>query len=132
MRGVRIRLSRALIGLQHDDGSVDVHPGTALGICTAERHLQRCEVDDVRDLVLVESRAHSRCIGHVAFDERDPCALILRQNEPQPRVVRAEVEPDGLLPELQQRLQRPCTEAPERARDQSAVTLRQAARPGRP
>ena len=49
----------------------DVHARAALGIGAAERHLQRREVDDVRDLVLVERAADRGAVRDVALDERE-------------------------------------------------------------
>jgi hypothetical protein len=40
--------------LEDDDRAVYVHPRAPLGIRADERHLQGCEMDDVRDPVLVE------------------------------------------------------------------------------
>ena len=110
---------------------MDVHARAALGVGAAERDLQRGEVDDVRDLVLVERAAHRRPVRHVPRHERHARALLLRKHESQTGVVGAEVEPDRLLASVEERLQRPGAEAPERTRDERAAGFRQVARPGR-
>jgi hypothetical protein len=84
-----------------------VDASAALGVRATERHLQRGEVDDVRHPIVVESAPHRFEVGHVALDERDPSALVLRQREPKACVIRAEVVADRLLPQLDERLQRP-------------------------
>ena len=110
---------------------MDVHAGTALRIGTAERHLQRGEMHDVRDPVVVERRAEGCSVGHVSRDERDQRPLLLGQDEPHACVVRSEIEADRLLAELDERLERPRAEAAERAGDERAASVRQAVRPGR-
>ena len=106
-----------------------VHARAPLRIRPDERHLHRREVDDVRDVVVVERRADGVQVGHVAFDERHARPLLVRQHESKPRVVRAEVESDRLLAEVEERLQRPRTEAAESSGDERALS--QAGRPGR-
>ena len=75
----------------------------------------------MRDAVLVERAPERRAVGDVALDERDPRALLLGQHEPEPRVVRAEVEPDRLLAEVDECLQRPGAEAAESAGDEQCA-----------
>jgi hypothetical protein len=118
--------------LEDDDGPVHVHACTAFGIGADERHLHGREVDDVRDRVLVERRTDRAGVRDVSRDERDVRALVLRQHEPKPGVVRAgEVEPHRLLAQSEERLQRPRAETAERSRDERAAIVSQAARPDR-
>ena len=87
-------------------------------------------MDDVRYPVLVESTADRGRIRHVAFEERDPRPLLLGQHEPDSRVVGAEVEPDRLLAQVEERLERPRAEAAKGTGNERPL-LSQAARPGR-
>ena len=115
---------------EDDDRAVHVHARPALRIGADEWHLHRREVDDVRDLVVVECGGDGDRVRDVAFDQGDPCAFLVREHEAKPGVVGAgEVEPDRLLAEAEQRLQRPGADASESARDE--CPLSQAARPGR-
>ena len=61
-------------GVEHVDraGDVDVHAERRVG--ADERHLERGEVDDARDLVLVERPLDGREVGDVALDELDAVA----------------------------------------------------------
>ncbi len=88
-------------------------------------------MDDTRDLVLVQSPPERLAVGDVALDEGDARALLLAQDQPESRVVGAEVEPDRLLTEVEERGERPRAEAAEGPRDERALRLRQAARPDR-
>ena len=86
-------------------------------------------MDDARDLVLVECPPERVAVGDVALDERDTRSFVLAEDQPESRVVGAEVEPHRLLAELEERGERPRAEAAERAGDERALRLRQAARP---
>ena len=83
-----------------------------------------------RDVVLVECAPERVAVRHVSCSERHPRALLLVEDEPETAVVVTEVVADGLLPVVEERLQRPRADAPERAGDERTVS--QAARPGRP
>ena len=75
---------------------------------------------DGGDLVLVERSAERSAVRDVAPDERDALALVLVEDESEPRVVRAEVVADRLLAVVDQGLERPRAEAAERAGDERA------------
>ena len=66
------------------------------GVLAAERNLQGGEVDDVRDLVVVEHPAEVLGQRDVALDERDALELVRRHDLAQPTWVGADVEPDHL------------------------------------
>jgi hypothetical protein len=76
---------------------VDVDACAALRVGSDERHLERREVDHVGDPVLVEGASDRSGVCDVALHEPDARPLGVRQHEPQPRVVGAEVEADRLL-----------------------------------
>ncbi len=116
--------------LEDDDGPEDVDPCPECGVGAAERDLERRQVHDGRDVVLVERPAERGSVGDVSLDQRHALALVAVEDDAEPRVVAAEVVADRLLAVVEQRFQRPRAEAAERAGDERAAGLRQAARPG--
>ena len=96
--------------------------GAADGIGTAERDLERGEVHDVRDLVLVEGVAKGIAVGHVARDQRDPLALLFVEDQAKAAVILTEVEADRVFSVFEQRLDRPRADTAERAGDESTAT----------
>ena len=78
-------------------------------------------MDDPRDLVLVERAAERVEVGDVAAHERQPLALLRREDELQPVRRIAEVVADRLVAVLEHRLHGPGADAPERPGDQDAL-----------
>ena len=106
----------ALDGLEDVDGAghVDLRPERRIG--AAERHLQRREVDDVRDAVLVERSLDRPEVGDVAHHEIDPGQLVRLQGQGDPARVATEIEGDDGHAFANERAHRPGADAPERAR----------------
>ena len=105
---------------------VDLHPERRVG--ADGRDLQRGEVDDAGDLVLVEDGLELREIGDVALDELDPLR-VCAEDELEPAPVGAEVEADDGVAVLEHAVGDPGAEAAEDAGDEDLLS--QAARPGR-
>ena len=128
VRDARDPVEPARDGVEDVDGAghVDVHPERRVG--ADERHLQRGEVDDARDLVLVERALDRGEIGDVALDELDPVGVVA-EHELEPAAVVAEVVADDGVAVVEHAARHPGAEAAEGAGDEDA--LRQGVRPGR-
>ena len=99
-RGVHDRrhpVEPAANGLEHVDRSEDVDARPERRVGPAEGHLQRGEVDHVRDPVLVERALDRLEIGDVAGHVRDRLDLLGREQERDPARVGREVEGDDAL-----------------------------------
>ena len=103
-----------------------MHPERGVG--ADERHLKRSEVDDPRDLLLVECPLERREIGDVAPDQLDAGA-VAAEHELEAAAIVAEVVADDGVAVVEHASGDPCAQAAERPGDEHA--LRQAARPGR-
>ncbi len=78
--------------LEHDHRAHHVHLGAQHRVGTAERHLERREVDDVGDAVRVEGAPERITVGDVAGRERDPRQLLVREQHAQPARIAGPVE----------------------------------------
>ncbi len=83
-----------LDGLEHVHCAEDVDHRAEGRIRPTEGHLQRGEVDDVRDPVAVDDRLDRGEVGDVAGLERHALELLGRHDQAQPSRVAAEVESD--------------------------------------
>ncbi len=95
---------------------------------TDERHLQRREVDDARDLVLVEGVLDGVEVGDVARHELDPAGVVSEYQVEATAVV-AEVVADHRVSVVEHASGDPGAEAAQGTGDEDS--LRQAGRPGR-
>ena len=116
-------LATTLDGLEHVDGPRDIDLGTERRVGTTEGHLQRGEVDDVRDAVVVEGALDGREIGDVADDEIDAREVRRLHDELDPAGIAAEIEGDDRHALAQQLTDRPCPDATEGARDEEALAV---------
>ena len=107
--------------LEHVDGPDDVDRAPERRVGPAERHLERGEVDDVRDPLLVERPLERRQVGDVAGDELDRGELVGGHDLLEPAAVAAEVERDDRRPLADERADRPRADAAERARDEEPL-----------
>ena len=91
-----------------------------------ERHLQRGEVDDARDLVLVERPLDRGELGDVALDDLEPVDVVA-EHELEAMAGVAEVVADDVVAVVEDAARDPGAETAEDARDEDSLS--HAARP---
>ena len=107
--------------LEDVDGADDVDERAERWIRTRERDLERREMDDVRDVVLVERGADGGELGDVAADEGNPGELVARHDEAEAFRVAGEVERDDRDALANEPAHRPRADAAKRAGDEEPL-----------
>ena len=116
-------------GFEHVDRTDNIDARAEHRVGAAEGDLERGEVDDARDRVLVERAPEGVEVGDVAAHERQLLELFRREDELEAVHRVAEVVADGLVAVVEHRLHRPRADAPERTSDQHTLSHRPAPRP---
>ena len=119
--GDRGREAVAAGRLEHVHRADDVDGRAERRVRLHERHLQRGEVDHVRDLVLRERPLELLQVGDVAADEGDLLDLVGRRDQLEPVPVVAEVVRDDGDALADEQRRRPGPDAAERAGDEEPV-----------
>src|SRR5579859_5487283 len=105
-------------GLEDVHRADDVDGRAERRIRLDERHLERGQVEDVRDLVLAERLLDLDEVGDVPADERDLVDLVRRRDQLEPVPVVAEVVPHDGGPFSDEQRRGPRPDAPEHPRDE--------------
>ena len=108
-------------GFEDVDRPEDVDRGTERRVGAAERDLERREMDDVRDPVLVEGAFDSREIGDIALDQREPLQFVWLEDLAEPARVLSKVEADYRRPLAEQLADRPRSDAAQGPGDEETV-----------
>src|SRR5439155_21081126 len=111
-------------GLEHVDGADDVDERAERRVGPRERNLQRREVDQVGDPVLVEGAPDRVAVGDVAADEGDLRELALRHDEPEPLRIARHIEGHDGRASGHERAYGPRADAPEGAGDEEPLPRR--------
>ena len=116
-----MRSRRCFTASKTFDGSDDVDARSEDRVGPADGNLERGEMDDPRDRLLVERARESLQIGDVAAHERQPLALLRREDQLQPVRRVAEVVAHRLVAVLEDRLHGPGADTAERSGDEDAL-----------
>ena len=105
-------------GLEHVDGADDVDPRPERRIGLAERHLERREMDDVGDVVIVHRPLEGSELGDVAGHQRDTGEVVRDEYLAEPASVLPDIESDDREPLADDLAHRPRADATEGTRDE--------------
>ena len=117
-------------GLEDDDRPDHVDARAERRVRAHERHLQRREVDHVRDPALLHRARELGQVGHVAAHLVERRELGIVEQQPQPVVAAAEVVGRDAAAFVEQQADRPGADAPVRAGDQVPLSLTRLLRRG--
>ena len=107
--------------LEDVDRADDVDERAARWIGSAERDLQRRQVDDVGDATRIEDPFDLGQVGDVTDLEVDAGELLVGHDEAQPAGIGAEVERRDVRAVAHERPDRPRADTAQRARDEEAL-----------
>src|SRR5437868_2281046 len=106
-------------GFKDIDGAHNVDLRTEYRVSAAERDLQRCQMNNVRNVLGFAHVKHLFAIGQVAANKGYGGFFIRRHEQIDPMAAIAKIEADDVFAVLYKMIQRPCTDTSQRACDKN-------------